>query len=289
MSTPPGQPESDPQAPVHLAATVILMRDAAAGLEVWLLRRVRGLAFAGGASVFPGGRVDPADFPADAVSPDDAVGRDDPHDDPHDPADGFDGSGVAARFGCSPAQVRASMTAAIRETFEETGVLLTRPAYDVGDAARWLQDQRRRVETHALTFTALLTSLGVAVDVELIRPWAHWITPAGEPRRYDTHFYVAALPAGATAYPETTEASAAGWITPAAALAEHGRGERPMLPPTLVTLSELTAFDCVAAVLAASAERSLVAIEPELEKAPDGLITAWLSDGRSFVLRAAGS
>ncbi len=289
MSTPPGQPESDPQAPVHLAATVILMRDAAAGLEVWLLRRVRGLAFAGGASVFPGGRVDPADFPADAVSPDDAVGRDAPPADAVIPADGFDGSGVAARFGCSPAQARASMTAAIRETFEETGVLLTRPAYHVGDAARWLQDQRRRVETHELAFTALLTSLDVAVDVELIRPWAHWITPAGEPRRYDTHFYVAALPAGATAYPETTEASAAGWITPAAALAEHGRGERPMLPPTLVALSELIAFDCVAAVLAASAERSLAAIEPELEKAPDGLITAWLSDGRSFVLRAAGS
>lgn len=280
MSSLPGQPDPGPRAPVHLAATVILLRDAAVGVEVWLLRRVRALAFAGGASVFPGGRVDPADFTD--LGPDVAGAGD-------DPAAGFDGSGVAARFGCSPAQARASMTAAIRETFEETGVLLTRPAYDVGASADWLQDQRRRVEAHELPFTALLTSLELAVDLELIRPWAHWITPTGEPRRYDTHFYVAALPAGATAYPETTEASAADWITPADALAEHARGVRPMLPPTLVALSELTAFASVTDVLAASTERSLAAIEPELVTTPDGLITARLPDGRSFVLRSAGS
>jgi 8-oxo-dGTP pyrophosphatase MutT (NUDIX family) len=313
----------DPDGAAQLAATVILLRDApagvgaavsgdaaggldaaaggaAGGIEVWLLRRVRALAFAGGASVFPGGRVDPADFVADPGL--DSVVPGDPIDDrgpvlsvPSLPVGvgvgvgGGDGSALAGRFGCSPEQARASMMAAIRETFEETGVLLTRPAFAAGDDGRRLQDQRRRVEAHELAFPAVLASLGVAVDTELIRPWAHWITPAGEPRRFDTHFYVAALPAGATAYPETTEASAAGWITPAAALAEHARGTRAMLPPTLVALSELTAFACVADVLAASSERSLAAIVPELVTTADGQVTARLPDGRCIVLREAGS
>ena len=178
------------------------------------------------------------------------------------------------------------MTAAIRETFEETGVLLTRPAL-----------RRRRLGRLAAGPASAGGGARTARSPpfwrpsgwrsisELIRPWAHWITPTGEPRRYDTHFYVAALPAGATAYPETTEASEADWITPADALAEHARGVRPMLPPTLVALSELTAFASVTDVLAASAERSLAAVEPELVTTADGMVTARLPDGRSFVLR----
>jgi 8-oxo-dGTP pyrophosphatase MutT (NUDIX family) len=264
------QPARDPQVPAALAATVILLRDATAGLEVWLLRRVRALAFAGGASVFPGGRVDPADF-------DDCADF-----------DGCAGSAAAIRFGCSPGEARALTMAAIRETFEETGVLLTRPVLAAAPDERGRQDLRRRVEAHELTFAAALTSLDSAVDAELIRPWARWITPAGERRRYDTHFYVAALPAGATAYPETTEASDARWITPAAALAEHERGERPMLPPTLVVLSELTAFERVPDVLAASDARTLAPVEPGLVTT-DGVVEAVLPDGRRFPLRTAGS
>ena len=102
------------------------------------------------------------------------------------------------RFGCEVSDARASTVAAIRETFEETGVLLTRPPHDVvSDVdAGLLADRRRQVEAHEVAFTALLDELGLAVDADLIRPWAHWIAPAAEPRRYDTFFYVAALPSG---------------------------------------------------------------------------------------------
>lgn len=268
----------DPQVHPRPAATVILLRDAPAGPEVWLLRRVRGLAFAAGASVFPGGRVDAADH-ADPSCPD---------------VSGLPGTALnrlAARFGCSPAEARASTLAAIRETFEETGVLLTRPAFHVGAAPheRWLQDQRRRVEAHEVAFAAVLTALGVAVDADLVRPWARWITPAGEPRRYDTHFYVAALPAEARAYPETTEATDAGWIAPAQALAEHARGERLMLAPTVVTLGELSRFGCVDDVLRASDDRALAPVQPELVAAADGSITVRLPDGRRFSRPSTGS
>lgn len=269
---------SDLQVPVRAAATVVLLRDAAGGLEVWLLRRVRGLAFAGGASVFAGGRVDDADHGEVAGLP----------------VSGEHAARLADRLGCSVADARASTVAAIRETFEETGVLLTRPVgavgADVGTAAdgRWLRDQRRRVEAHERSFSSVLTELEVAVDADLIRAWARWITPVGEPRRYDTAFYVAALPRGATAHPETTEASDAGWIAPAAALAEYKRGERPMLAPTVVTLGELTAFTRVHDVLAAADARSLTPVEPELVNVEGGVTTVRLPDGRHFPRLPAG-
>ena len=161
---------------------------------------------------------------------------------------GADPAATAERFGCAVAEARASTVAAIRETFEETGVLLTRPPHStvsdgmvsdgmvsdgtvsdgmvsdgmvsdgmvsdgmvsdgtVSDAdAALLATRRRQVEAHELAFTALLDEFGLAVDADLIRPWARWITPPGEPRRYDTFFYVAALPPGARAHAETTEA-----------------------------------------------------------------------------------
>ena len=256
--------------PVRPAATVILLRDAGdqmgpRGIEVWLLRRVSAMAFAAGASVFPGGRVDAADGSGLVAWA------------------GADPAAVAARFGCAVSAARASMVAAIRETFEETGVLLTRPAHDVvSDAdADLLAERRRQVEAHELAFTALLDELGLAVDADLIRPWARWITPSAEPRRYDTFFYVGALPSGATAHAETSEAIEAGWITPADALAEHSRGERPMLPPTVFALRELVGFHSVAAVMVASLDRSLVAVEPEFVTV-DGRRQVRLPDGQLF-------
>lgn len=260
-------------APAKPAATVILLRDSVhdpardgnGGIEVWLLRRVRAMAFAAGASVFPGGRVDAADG-SDEVA-----------------WAGADPARTAERFGCALSEARASTVAAIRETFEETGVLLTRPPHDVvSDAdAGLLAERRRQVEAHERAFTALLDELGLAVDADLIRPWAHWITPPAEPRRYDTFFYVAAMPTGATAHAETSEAIEAGWISPAEALAEHARGERPMLPPTVVALRELAEFRSVGAVLAASLERSLAVIEPEFVTLDDRLQIR-LPDGQLF-------
>lgn len=249
------------------AASVILLRDAPGGIQAWLLRRVQRMAFAAGMTVFPGGRVDERDGA------------------PGLPWAGDDPGRSAARLAVPTATVRASMVAAVRETFEETGVLLTRPPYassDDAEATRWLRGRRREVEAGQRAFADLLSELGLAVDAALIRPWARWITPAQEGRRYDTVFYVAALPIGADAQPGTTEAEQAQWLRPPDALAQYAAGHRPMLAPTVVTLGELAAFDRVEDVLAAANARSLDAVRPTVAVGPDGAQTVVLPDGRTF-------
>ena len=237
--------------PVRDAATVVLLRDGDAGVEAWLLTRVRQMVFAGGMSVFPGGRVDPADSAVPVT-----------------------GRSHAEQLGCAPDAARALVAAAVRETFEETGVLLSAPPA-VLDAR-----SRESVEADSSSFAALLRDNGLVADSSLLRPWARWITPEGEVRRYDTRFFVAGLPSGAVASAETSEASRAEWVPVADALEQATAGTRGLLPPTLVTLHSLLPFACVADVLDGSAERSLGPIEPVLRPAheppsvelPDGTL-----------------
>jgi 8-oxo-dGTP pyrophosphatase MutT (NUDIX family) len=234
--------------PVHDAATVVLLRDGAAGVEAWLLTRVPRMAFASGMTVFPGGRVDEADegLPwAGSPSP-------------------------QAEFG------RAHFGAAVREVFEETGVLLTVPAASLASA-------QPDVEAGRLQFGDLLREHGLCIDADAVRPWSRWITPAGESRRYDTRFFVAALPEGAQAADLTTESVVAAWIRPADAVEQSARGERKMLPPTLVTLESIRSFGTVAEVLAAAAARSLEPTRPVLRKTDLGL-EAQMPDGTTFTL-----
>jgi 8-oxo-dGTP pyrophosphatase MutT (NUDIX family) len=229
--------------PVRDAATVVLLRDGSAGVEAWLLTRVTQMVFAAGMTVFPGGRVDVADAEV-AWS-----GR---------PASQF-----AARFGCDERLARSLVAAAVRETFEETGVLLTSPVADLSAA-------RADVEAGHLPFAALLREHGLALDADTVRPWGRWITPEGEVRRYDARFFVAALPDGAQAEDVTSESSVAGWLRVADALAELERGERTMLPPTMLTLQSLAGFADVEAVLAAADDRDLGPVRPVLRHGADG-------------------
>ena len=217
---------SDPVA----ASTVILLRDGAGGLEVYLLRRVAAMTFAGGMTVFPGGKVDPSDHvgPADPIP-----------------------AGWPAVLSADEAGTRALVRAAIRETYEETGVLL---------GGTPSETDRQALERHERSLADVLPGL----PADLLRPWAHWITPVGEPRRYDTRFFLAALPAGQHTRDVTGEAEVAEWVAPAEALREHAAGARPMLPPTVVTLRELTGFESVAAAWAAAAERRIEPILPTL-------------------------
>lgn len=171
------------------AATVGLLRDSAGGIEVYVHVRHVGMAF-GGMLAFPGGKVDPADGT--------------------DPAEAF-------------------VRAAIRETLEETGVVLT--------------------------------------PGELV-PWAHWITPRFEQRRYDTWFYLAALPSGVEPADVSGEASEVGWVRPADALARADAGEWVVLPPTAVLLASLAGFATVAEALAAGTGRRIATVLP-----------GWLDDG----------
>lgn len=237
--------------PVREAATVVLLRDGASGIEAWLLTRVREMAFAAGMSVFPGGRVDPAD--ADL---------------PFVPGAAED---VARRYGCTETEALALLGAAVRETFEETGVLLTAPDADLSGA-------RSDVEAGRVAFGDLLRANGLKVDTDALRPWSRWITPKGEARRYDTCFFVAALPDGAHAQDVTTESSTAGWVPVTEAVEQAQRGERGLLPPTIVTLASIAPFATVADVLAASPERDLAAISPAISIERDRVIAS-LPDG----------
>jgi 8-oxo-dGTP pyrophosphatase MutT (NUDIX family) len=236
------------------AATVVLLRDGTEGVETWLLTRVDQMAFAAGMTVFPGGRVDPAD--ADL------------------PVSGTAGAAVAARFGCDEGLARALLGAAVRETFEETGVLLTTPAAALPDAVA-------DVEAGRVGFGELLREHGLTVDAEALRPWARWVTPAGEVRRYDTRFFVGALPDGAEAQDLTSESSAASWVGVGAALEQVQRGERIMLPPTLATLASLVAFPTVAEALAAAEARSVEPVRPTI-RVTETEVVAELPDGTSF-------
>jgi 8-oxo-dGTP pyrophosphatase MutT (NUDIX family) len=244
--------------PIREAATVVLLRDGAAGLETWLLRRVAKMAFAAGMSVFPGGAVDTED----AVAGQPAAEL----------------MSIADQLGTDTDHAGALVCAAIRETFEEVGVLLVRPPVAVAPA----ESDRVAVEARTRTFTSLLDELRVALDVTAIRPWARWITPEGESRRYDTYFFVAALPAGLTAAAVTGEASHADWIPVSQALAESTTGERPMLPPTVTTLTDIARYGTAAEVLEAAAGRTVTPVQPVLRRDDSGALMVDLGDGRSM-------
>ena len=249
--------------PVRDAATVVLLRDSAGGPEAFLLRRVRGMAFAAGMTVFPGGAVDPRD--ADA-------------------AVGWVGPPVAdwtAPFDADEALARALLCAAVRETFEESGVLLAGPSADevtATDGPDWEAD-RVGLERRDFSLAELLARRGLQLRADLLRPWAHWITPPQESvrRRYDTRFFVAALPAGQRTRDVTSEADVVEWVRPADALDQLRRGERPMMPPTIVTLEEVSAYPSVADVLAAG--RSVSRVAPVLSEIDGGPVVT-LPDGR---------
>jgi 8-oxo-dGTP pyrophosphatase MutT (NUDIX family) len=248
------------EVPVRDAATVVLLRDGESGIEAWLLTRVTSMVFAGGMAVFPGGRVDAADAQLPFV----------PGSDEH----------AVRRFGYPPDEVRALVGAAVREVFEETGVLLTTPVADLAEA-------RAAVEAGTLPFGELLDEHGLAVDGSAVRPWSRWITPEGEVRRYDTRFFVAALPDGAQPQNVTTESSSAGWFDIHAALRSAERGEIVLLPPTILTLTAMASYLTVAEVLDAAEQRSLEPVAPDVERNADGDFVAKLQDGTAFVLPRA--
>jgi hypothetical protein len=144
-----------------------------------------------------------------------------------------------------------------------------------------LSGLRADVEGGRVGFGSLLREHVLSLDADGLRPWARWVTPAGETRRYDTRFFVGALPSGAQAQDVTSESSSAAWVGVGAALEQAQRGSRVMLPPTLATLASLVPFSTVDAVLAAAAERSLDPVRPQIRITDAGDIFADLPDGSS--------
>ena len=232
------------------ASTVVLLRDRPDGMQAYLLRRTRTMAFAAGMYVFPGGSVDPRD---ESLSDDAWAGP--------PPAE------WARLLSADEALTKALVCAAVRETFEESGVLLAGAGPDdvVADTTGddWEVDRAALVD-RSLSFAAMLGRRGLVLRADLLRPWAHWITPEVEPKRFDTRFFVAALPAGQLTRDVGGEADRVAWVRPADALAAADSGEMGMLPPTAFTLSELATYDSVAAVLAAGTARDVKPVLPKI-------------------------
>ena len=221
-------------APLRPAATVMIVRDASddesgnsggSPVEVFLLRRVASMAFAPSTIVFPGGGVDPRDS---AELP-------------------WAGPGVlewSVRLGADEEATRKLVVAAVREVFEECGVLFASadedgPLVEVS-SPQW-QQVRAGLVARELSLSDVLREHGLCLRTDLLRAHAHWVTPVCEPRRFDTRFFVALMPAGRAIDGATSEADHAGWFDPASVLADYAAGSAVVLPPTLVCLEDLAA------------------------------------------------
>jgi 8-oxo-dGTP pyrophosphatase MutT (NUDIX family) len=229
------------------ASTVALIRDTPDGVETWMMRRVSQMAFAPGAAVFPGGSVDERDADISV------------------PWSGSDPETFAARFGTDPRTARELVTAALRELFEETGILLADPLPDVD-----LEAARVAVEARELPLARLLADHGSVLQAGLLHPWARWVTPPMETRRYDTWFFVATLPDGVEAQAVSSEADLAGWVNAQETLDANARGENRLLPPTIAMLRGLVEGGTVAGVIADAPNRSLEPVHPQVRRGSDG-------------------
>ncbi|MCB1264453.1 MAG: NUDIX hydrolase [Mycobacterium sp.] len=235
----------------------MLVRDTAEGISVFLMRRHAAMEFAAGMTVFPGGGVDERDR-------DGGLAR-------RGAWYGPEPQWWAARFGIEADLAEALVCAAARETFEESGVLFAGPADDpdsiVRDASVYRRE-RAALEDRSLSFGDFLREENLVIRADLLRPWSNWVTPKEErTRRYDTYFFVGALPEGQLADGENTETDQAGWARPETAIEDFARGRALLLPPTWSQLDSL-AGRTVAEVLAL--ERQIAAVEPDMTILEDG-------------------
>jgi len=227
------------------AATVILLRRGP-GVEVFLLRRAGALEFAPGACVFPGGSVD---------EPDSDPGVGESRWAGPSPAD------LGGLLGISADRAGALACAAVRETFEESGVLLAGPsAAELVQDGATLEQDRDALLAGSISLGDLLRLRGLLLRADLLTPWARWITPVISPRRFDTWFFAATLPPGQAASLAAGESDSGSWWEPAAAVEAARSGEITLLPPTAVTLAELAGYQDVAAIMAA--RRQIVPLLP---------------------------
>lgn len=235
----PGREPTEPRD----AATVLLVRDrVGGGFEVFMVRRHSKSGFMGGAFVFPGGKLDDED------RGDRLLAR----------TAGRDPEGARAALGESgdPRHAVGLFVAALRETFEEAGVLLADGADPVA-----LADARAELAAGA-DFGTVVEKLEVELRLDRLVPWARWVTPAVEPRRYDTRFFVAVAPPEQEADHDRHETTEAAWLTPQGALDRELAGEIQLPPPTMRTLEELATLGTTAEVMAHAASRTPPFVDP---------------------------
>ena len=255
--------EHPPEVPAtpRAAATVVLMRDGTAGPEVLLMRRTRRAGFVPGTYVFPGGRVDAGDANAELVAR----------------IDGLTPEQAADRLELRDAEPSAIAyyLAAIREAFEETGILIARS--EVGEAPPTAADDpavdevRSALMEGRLGFAEALDRLRCRVAGDAVEYLAHWITPEAEPRRYDTRFFLATVDAGARPIVDPREMTDACWLRPRDALARQAEGSLPMVFPTIKTLGTLGGYGSARDALTDLGPRAVPTILPRLVITPTGV------------------
>ncbi|MEU4090695.1 NUDIX hydrolase [Streptomyces aureus] len=242
------------------AATVMLVKDSETGPVVHMLRRRASMAFAGGAYAYPGGGVDPRD------------------DEQQIRWAGPTRAWWAERLGVDENSAQAIVCAAVRETYEEAGVLLAGPSPDsvVGDTTGddWEAD-RAALVARDLSFAEFLDRRGLVLRSDLLGAWARWITPEFESRRYDTWFFLAVLPEGQRTRNASTEADRTVWIRPADAAAGYDKGELVMMPPTIATLRGLVEYERSADALAGAAARDMTPVLAEARLEGDEVVLTW--------------
>ena len=231
------------------ASTVLLLRDGPTGLEVLMVTRSVASDFASGALVFPGGRVDAADGEAATLA------------------------SCGAVAGCD-ARMMAFRAAAVRETFEEAHMLLARA--NGGDRLlseteiEQLEARHRANLGRDPQFTDLIAGGEIELATDLLVPFAHWITPVGPPKRFDTQFFLAAAPLDQVAAHDGHEAVDTIWISPERAIAESEAGRVTLVFATRMNLTKLGRSETVAAALHAARADTIVTVCPELVEAPEG-------------------
>jgi 8-oxo-dGTP pyrophosphatase MutT (NUDIX family) len=226
---------------LYAAATILIVRDGDHGLEVLMVERHANIGFAGGALVWPGGKIDPADYDAGWLEA--ATGL-----------SGFEADERAARVG------------ALREAYEECGLLLaTRDGQGVGAHADSLTDMRQRVDKDASLFQPLVRGHGLTLCTHDLHPFARWIPPPALHKRFDTRFYLARLPEGQTPVQDGTEAVDIIWIRPQDGLDQLAAGARKIIFPTARNLELLALSSSVEAAFTDLAARPQGIVQPIIE------------------------
>ena len=230
------------------AATVVILRDGREGLEVFMVVRHREIDFASGALVFPGGKVDVHDSHA----------------------------GWADLAPDAPALPdRAFVVAAVRETFEEAGLMLarrrgTQTMLDAEDTHRLVESYRAHLLAGEITFLDLVRAEDLLLATDLMVPFAHWITPERVPKRFDTHFLLVAAPVEQLGAHDGGESVEGFWIAPQQALRDAEAGARTLVLPTQMNLTKLARHATVAEAVTATRASPIVTVTPRIERTATG-------------------
>jgi 8-oxo-dGTP pyrophosphatase MutT (NUDIX family) len=247
--------------PPRDAASVILLRDGQEGLEVFMLKRASASDVLGGAFVFPGGKLDEADRQMGAV---DRLGV--PLERLH---------ALLGEPSLDPEHAAGLFFAAARETFEECGVLLA-PGADAG-----VQQAAHALHRQGLSFSEVLGELALGLDIQALRPWSRWITPVVpslHSKRFDTRFFVGAVPASQHAIHDDRETSDSLWLTPRGGLSRFWAREIELAPPQIMTLAHLSHFERAEQALAEAGGRLPPTIQPEPFELEGSRVVAYPGD-----------